>query len=393
MAGRLAAALALIAGLAGAAPLVPEKPEGAVRIAQFNAAMARRGAGMLIHDLRRGDPQADAVAEIVQRVRPDILLINELDRDPEGLALALMRDRLARPSGQVPGIDYAHVLQPPQNTGHFSGLDIDGDGRAAGPDDAWGYGRFPGQYAMAVFSRFPLGAERTYARLPWAAIPGARRPIRPDGRPFHPGGVWRALRLSSKTHLVVPVTLPDGTALHLVAAHPTPPVFDGPADRNGRRNADEIRLISAILDDADWLVDDDGRAGGLSGDAAFVVAGDLNADPVDGDGRQAAIRALLSHPRIQDPVPASPGAAEAGMTEQRDKAGAAERHTADWPTSPGKPGNLRVDYVLPSAGLTVLGSGVFWPERRDPRHALVGRRGRDLASSDHRLVWVDIALP
>jgi len=184
-----------------------------------------------------------------------------------------------------------------------------------------------------------------------------------------------------------------GAAVHLVGAHPTPPVLGAPADRNGRRNADEIRLISAILDGADWLVDDEGRAGGLSGDAAFVVAGDLNADPVDGDSRQAAIRALLSHPRIQDPAPASPGAAEAGMTEQADKAGAPERHTADWPTSRGRPGNLRVDYVLPSAGLTVLASGVFWPERRDPRHALVARRGRDLVSSDHRLVWVDIALP
>ena len=25
------------------------------------------------------------------------------------------------------------------------------------------------------------------------------------------------------------------------------------------------------------------------------------------------------------------------------------------------PGNMRVDYVLPSAGLTVTGAGVFWP--------------------------------
>jgi len=385
----LALALALIAGGADAADWPPEKPAAGLRIAQFNAALARQGAGVLIHDIRKRHPQVEAVAEIVQRLRPDILLINEIDRDPQGRALALLRDRLARPTGDLAGIDYPHLLQPAQNTGRPSGLDLDRDGRVAGPGDAWGFGRFPGQYAMAVLSRLPLGPARSYARLPWSAMPGARRPVRPDGRPFHPDPVWRALRLSSKTHLVVPVRLANGTDLHLVAAHPTPPVFDGTEDRNGRRNADEIRLIGAILDDADWLLDDAGVPGGLPRDAAFVVAGDLNADPAGGDGISAAIAALLAHPRVQDPAPRSPGAAALPSPRDGDPALA----TADWPEGPGRPGNLRVDYVLPSTGIEVLGAGVFWPARGDPLHRLVARRGRDLASSDHRLVWVDLALP
>ena len=388
-----AALAALLPAVAATAPLAPETPEGAIRIAQFNAALVRHGAGVLVHDLAGADPQVAAVAEIIQRVRPDVLLVNELDRDPEGRALALFRARLARPTGGVAGIDYPHALQPPQNTGRFSGLDLDGDGRAAGPDDAWGYGRFPGQYAMAVLSRLPLGAARSFARLRWSAMPGARRPVRPDGTPFHPERVWQALRLSSKTHLVVPVALPGGGSLHLVAAHPTPPVFDGAADRNGRRNADEIRLIRAIIDGADWLVDDSGRRGGLPPGTPFVVAGDLNADPEDGDGIRAAIRALLDHERIADPRPASRGALAAAARETTPKAGNTALHTADWPETRGRPGNLRVDYVLPSAGLAVLGAGVAWPPPDSPLARLVARSGRNLASSEHRLVWIDIRAP
>ena len=50
------------------------------------------------------------------------------------------------------------------------------------------------------------------------------------------------------------------------------------------------------------------------------------------------------------------------------------------------PGNLRVDYVLPSAGLEITGAGVFWPVEGEPGAALIG-------ASDHRLVWVDVTLP
>jgi hypothetical protein len=37
-----------------------------------------------------------------------------------------------------------------------------------------------------------------------------------------------------------------------------------------------------------------------------------------------------------------------------------------------------------------VGSGVFWPPPGDPLAPLVAVRGRDRASSDHRLVWVDL---
>jgi hypothetical protein len=50
-----------------------------------------------------------------------------------------------------------------------------------------------------------------------------------------------------------------------------------------------------------------------------------------------------------------------------------------------------VDYVLPSRDLLIVDAGVFWPASTDPLHRLIG--GFPFASSDHRLVWVDVRLP
>src|SRR3546814_19470743 len=92
---------------------------------------------------------------------------------------------------------------------------------------------------------------------------------------------------------------PTGT-VHLLASHPAPPGVDGPEDRNGARNAAEIRLWREYISPGDkpWLCDDAGRCGGLDADARFVIAGDLNNDPTDGDGRHEAIVELLEHPRV-----------------------------------------------------------------------------------------------
>ena len=48
-------------------------------------------------------------------------------------------------------------------------------------------------------------------------------------------------------------------------------------------------------------------------------------------------------------------------------------------------GNLRLDYLLPSANLDVRDCGVFWPA-----HGLLDFDPGEV--SDHRLVWLDITL-
>ena len=356
-----------------------------VRVATFNAALSRPAPGVLLKEIRRGDDsQIRAAAQVIRSVRPDVLLINELDYDGGLAALTAFRALLATGPD---GIDYPHAHAVPSNTGVPSGLDLDGDGTTAGANDAFGWGRFPGQYGMAVLSRFPLdGADsRTFRLLRWADFPDAALPpAQADGWPSPQAR--EVLRLSSKTHWDVAVDTPDGR-LHLFAAHPTPPVFDGPEDRNGRRNHDEILFWVRYLDG--WAPTDDAGRTAPRTDAPFVVLGDLNADPQDGDGRLAAVRALLAHPMVQDPAPESAGAVAAAAAQggaNAGHAGPAARDTADWRDS-GGPGNLRVDYVLPSAGLTVLAAGVHWPAPGTP--------GADAAdrASDHRLVWVDVALP
>lgn len=329
----------------------------------------------MLRDLQRGtDAQIDKVVRIIQTVRPDILLINEFDHDLEDLALEAFAARLAQGAN---GVDYPHRYAPPQNSGVPSGYDLDRNGRVNDPTDAWGFGRFRGQYAMAFLSRHPIVGARDHSATIWASLDWAVLPEDPDGASYYGPDIRAALPLSSKGHWHLTVARPDGRPVHLLASHPTPPVFDGPEDRNGLRNADEIRFWPEYIDSAFGPRD------------AFVVLGDLNLDPVDGSGRHGAIRALLTHPWVQDPEPRSNGAAQSAST-----GGANAQHrgdpaldTADWRDDPG-PGNLRVDYVLPSVALTIRGAGVFWPAAGEPGYDLIGSDGR--ASSDHRLVWVDV---
>lgn len=368
-----------------------------LRVATYNASLYDDSDRGLIRRLETGDPAARKIAAVLQRVRPDLVLLNEFDYDAEGRAADLFqRDYLE--IAQMPGgtaLRYPYRYFAPVNTGVPSGLDLDGNGTVGGSgrdrgNDAWGYGLHPGQYGMLVLSRHPIDAQavRSFRLLAWSAMPDASTPVDPNARRmFYPEPVWRALRLSSKSHWDVPVRTPHGT-LHFLVSHPTPPVFDGPEDRNGARNADELRLWREYLDDdpADrgWLCDDAGRCGGLPDGARFVIAGDLNNDPVDGDGRHDAIHALIGHPRVLRHVaPRSDGAIAAA----RAAGGANAAHRGDPAEDTGdfgpKVGNLRLDYVLPSTGLRVVASGVFWPAPDDAEAALA-------AASDHRPVWIDI---
>jgi endonuclease/exonuclease/phosphatase family metal-dependent hydrolase len=379
VAGGLMAALLLTAGAAAAAEPAPPAP-GAIRVAVFNVALSREEPGALVQELRLGGAaQIDAVAEIVQRVRPDILLLLELDRDDGGESLRLMQATLREGRGGAAGIDYPHGFAEPSNTGVLATRDLDGDGAISRPADAYGYGLHEGHYAMALLSRFPLGPARSFATLRWADMPEALLPR------DHYGAAADVLRLSSKSHWDVAVDTPDGR-LRVLASHPTPPVFDGPEDRNGRRNADEIRFWADYLSGAGWMTDDAGARGGDPG-GPFVLLGDLNADPADGDGRREAIRALLAHPALVDPAPRSAGgAAAADAGHDGDPALDTARFGGR-----GGPGALRVDYALPSADLDVAGAGGFWPGPGEPLRRLVGDRRP--VSSDHRLVWVDVRLP
>lgn len=401
---RLLAMLCLLLALLGCKPSPdtteagtmtanPDQPTApTLRIATFNIAMGFDQPGKMAKALQDPQhPRLRKVAAILQTVRPDIVLLNEFDYDPQTDAASLLnRNFLARAEDGRQPVEYPYHFRAESNTGIPSGLDIDGDGDSAGPADAWGFGHFPGQYGMLLLSRYPIdaGMTRTFQQFRWSQLAAANRPMQPDGSDFYSDETWQQLRLSSKSHWDVAVQV-AGHSLHVLASHPTPPVFDGPENRNGLRNFDEIRFWAEYLrpqESGDWL-DDQGRAGGLPGEPAFVILGDLNADPADGDSEPGAIRQLLEHERIAAAfTPTSTGAAQAayaqgGLNAQQQGNPAAD--TADFDDR--RTGNLRLDYVLPSANLEVLDGGVFWPAAGEPGHELA-------AVSDHHLVWLDVQL-
>lgn len=387
------------------APSIAENSVGkSIRVATFNVSMNRTGPTRLTEDLNRQDSQIQWVAAIIRNVKPDIILLNEIDYSTAADNAKLFNDLFLSDSrldklGNGPH-PMPHIFTAPVNTGEPSGLDLNNNDRKDDPEDAWGFGRYPGQYGMAVLSRFEIDqkASRTFQKLLWAKLDGALRPMIPEtGKPYYSDEVWQQLRLPSKSFWDVVIKAP-GKELHLLASHPTPPAFDGPEDRNGCRNQDEIRLlvdyISNDSSSAGYFIDDQGRRGGLASTSSFVIAGDLNADPVDGSNRSEWIHKLLAHPRVQaQPVPQSQGAVQAAATQAKknvEHKGNPAFDTGDFNDQ--SVGNLRIDYALPSTDYKLVRSGVVWP-KVDQQAESAQLIEQINAASDHHMVWVDIQLP
>jgi hypothetical protein len=374
-----------------------------VRIATFNASLNRFNAGDLIADLSSpGAAQPGVIAETIQRQRPDILLVNEFDHDDGDVAVELFHDNYLAVAQHpdVEPITYPYRLGFASNTGVPSGFDLNRDGTVGGPDDAFGFGFFPGQYAFALYSTYPILEDdiRTFQYFRWKDMPGALLPSDPatdEEGDWYSEEILEVFRLSSKNHVDVPVQV-GRDVIHILASHPTPPAFDGPEQRNVKRNHDEIRFWADYLmpgKRSAYIYDDDGRYGGLRPGARFVIAGDLNADPCDGDSVPGAIQQLLDHPLVTDPLPSSEGAVEQTFLQGQvnlTHCNPPEYDTADFNSA--TVGNLRVDYVLPRNSLRVTDSGVFWPTTDSELFSrLIGNF--PFPGSDHRLVYIDVRLP
>jgi len=323
--------------------LAPAAQAGAnpIRIALFHTELERKAPGLLFRDIGKGSTDILAAARRVAKAQADVVVLLGIDFDAQNLALSRFSERIS----QFGGPDYPHVFSTRPNTGMPSGLDLDGDGRTGTPRDAQGYGRFSGQGGIGILSRFPFAyaeiedhSATLWTDLEWADLPRDANGLFPSEE------VYKLQRLSTTGHWVIPVLIDAETTLRLGVFHVTPPVFDGPEDRNGKRNADEIRFWSHYLDHTPQQNDP-------------VIIGDANLDAERGKGILSAIRGLLSHPDLRDPFPKNPP-------------------TVDW-TEIGL-GQMRTDYILPSLHWQTINQGILWPEDATENE------------SRHAVVWVDL---
>lgn len=303
-------------------------------MATYNTGLSRDGPGLLLRDILRDAPQVQAVAKVIASAAPDVILLQDVDYDASLIAARALSDKV-RDFGHT----FDHVFAFAPNTGVQSGFDLNSDGRSNGFADAHGYGRYAGQAGMVLLSRFPIRSATDHSRQLWADWDGAD--------PTEIRAAWGEggahLRLASTGQWLVTLDLPSGQGLTLLAFHATPSVFDGPEDRNGLRNRDELRFLAEAIE-------------GINGH--FVLLGDANNDPQKGEGRKVGIKALLDNPRLSDPLKGIP--------------------TVDWHAL--GLGWMRVDYVLPAGHLRIIGAGRHMPPP-------AGQASR------HRLIWVDIDLP
>ena len=302
-----------------------------LRIATYQTELQARGPALLLRDIKRETDEVMARVALIKQANPDVLILQGIDWDYDARALTALNAHL--------GFDHMFTSLP--NAGMATGLDMDGDGQLGQPRDAQGYGRFAGHGGVAVLSKRPIvGPVIDLSDLLWRDLPDADLPTYPDGAPFPSARAQAAQRLSSQVHWIVPF---DGFTLATFAA--TPPIFDGDEDRNGKRNADEIRLWAHLLDgrlDA-ALAERGAPNGGASMSQSFILAGLFNLDPSKG----SLMGQMFARADLQDAAPTA--------------------HTAEFRNAY----RLRLSYVLASPDITPRSSGVLWPPDGMGRHGLV----------------------
>ena len=367
------------------------------------------------------------IAAIIQKNRPDVLLINEFNSDGMGGNQTMelfQKNYLAHPQSlngpdggdmQEP-IIYPEIQAYATNTGLDTDMDLDNDGTPNNsPNDKYGFGFYHGHYAFGLMSKFKIDRQntRTFQKFLWkdardgngklAEIPKVIKNGKPGQMPngmqigsdWFTAEEWNKLRLSSKNHVDVPIIV-NGESIHLLLSHPTPPAFDTVTETNMIRNGLEVAFWKHYIENQSWIYDDNGKPGGLDGaNQKFIIMGDLNADNIDSKNNaksREGITALASSPLVNSEfatgakIPTSNGGRNEENKNQHQKP---EARTSTF--------GLRVDWTLPSKNLEIENSGVYWQAEGEPGRKLfndkrIGQGWSKWISSDHRMVWVDLNL-
>lgn len=349
--------------------LLPQLAMAQIVVATYNSGLSSYGPGLVLqHLLKADDPPTEAAIDVIKHLNADVLLLTDIDYDYDNTALYGLQSRLRNL-----GLDYPDAVALRPNTGIPTGLDLDHDGALAGPRDAQAYGRFSGQAGMAILSKLPIDRSHIIdlTAFLWKDLPKADLPpdMTQDAKTLQ--------RLSTSGHFIVPIIYAADHTLNLLVWSATPPVFDGPEDRNGRRNADETALWLHLL--AGDLPQISLTTGNYPPPKMpFILMGEPNLDPKNGQGNPAFLNALMALPFLQDPEP-------------RGTSGGTDLYKGDTSLDtallPKSGIGLRLDMMLPSADIKVTEAGVLWPPDSDPLAATL------TLASRHRPVWMKLTLP
>ena len=284
----MTSSMVVVAALALVPAAAAGEQDADVRFATFNASLNRSFAGQLIADLSTPtNAQARNAAETIQRVRPDVFLINEFDFDAAGNGAAPVPGQLPLDRAERRHADPLRLplhrrvehrdpvrLRPEQQRRHRR------------PRRRFGFGFFRASSGWPSTRRTRStrpGSEPSRHFL-WKDMPGARLPDDPATTApadWYSPAELDVFRLSSKSHWDLPIVI-GSKVVHFLASHPTPPVFDGPEDRNGTRNFDEIRFWADYITRRERAATSTTTAastGGLKPGSLFVIAGDQNSRP------------------------------------------------------------------------------------------------------------------
>lgn len=389
--------LALALGACGG----PSGPK-TMRIATFNVGDLRTTDLRDANNLRAGK-----LAEVIQGVDADVLVLTNINRDlrgvsgtsefdPEGVnAERLEETFIAVPQGPGEPIAY-QTYMPTVNSGRLSRRDLDqngqrvtryltpagskDDGSPPEPDpratsyalDAWGFGEFPGQRGMALLVRegwaFNPADVRTFTDFRWASVPSASRPrARAGTGDYYDFADWQEIPLFQSTMFLAPITPPSGKRFWVAALYAGPTTGDLADNRSYFRRLDEVRALGDLVDGAAYLQDDSFNP--VPPEVLkepVVVLADLGIDPTEPPVETNPAARLLAHERFDaSPAPVADVA----------------RPTLG-PADSARDGGRR-DFVLIDNRLRVEDAGVY---RTLPSDTVA-------FPSDRFPVWVEVRVP
>ena len=350
---------------------------GSVRFATINAQLVGEQPGELAANLRNGQlDRAKNLAAILQIQRPKVVALTGFDFDEEEEALELFHSEYLNVSqdGHHP-IQYKYRYTAPVNTGVDSGADLNKDGLVGGPEDNYGHGEFPGQGGMVFLSQLPIDEKniRTFTDFKWDEVPENNMvgrgftKLERSAMPLHSRGMWDIPIQSGRNQV------------HVIVTHLNPIRDLGAESADRDRYLDQMSFLRDYLEGGEageFIVDDAGQSGGLNEDAAYVVAGQLNADPAEEHEQRRLLRDFATYAPFRSQ----------GAHEALDHSSAAATTLEEQETL-GEYEGERLNYVLAQRGTSsVTGSGVHWPRANDARF---------LAEPDedgvgYRMVWSDI---